>query len=217
MDSISYVLWGSSGHAKVLSSLITLIGGHTIALFDNNPDICSSLENVPLHIGIDGFKHWITEQNEVSKINGIAAIGGSRGQDRLVINDLFRTHGLSVQSLIHPSASVCTSASIGAGSQILAQAIVASDARLGECCIINHRASVDHECVIGNGVHLAPSSTLCGCITVGNNVMIGAGAVVLPRLKIGNNTIVGAGAVVTRDLQDGIVAFGNPAKVVRTL
>jgi maltose O-acetyltransferase len=47
--------------------------------------------------------------------------------------------------------------------------------------------------------------------------MIGAGAVVLPRVMIGENTVVGAGAVVTRDLPAGVVAVGNPARIVKNV
>jgi maltose O-acetyltransferase len=54
-------------------------------------------------------------------------------------------------------------------------------------------------------------------ITIGDNVWIGGGAVVLPGVSIGADTVVGAGAVVTRDLPAGVVAVGNPARVVRTL
>ena len=45
--------------------------------------------------------------------------------------------------------------------------------------------------------------------------MVGAGAVVLPRLRIGSNTTVGAGSVVTKNLPDGVVAYGNPAKIIK--
>jgi maltose O-acetyltransferase len=54
-------------------------------------------------------------------------------------------------------------------------------------------------------------------ITIGDNVWLGGGVVVLPGVTIGENTVVGAGAVVTRDLPAGVVAVGNPARVVRTL
>ena len=52
-------------------------------------------------------------------------------------------------------------------------------------------------------------------IVVGDNVWLGGGAVVLPGVSIGDDTVVGAGAVVTRDLPSGVVAVGNPARVVR--
>lgn len=52
-------------------------------------------------------------------------------------------------------------------------------------------------------------------ITIGDNVWIGANAIILPGVTIGNNSIIGAGAVVTKDVPAGVVAFGNPCKVVR--
>ncbi|HEX7276514.1 MAG TPA: sugar O-acetyltransferase [Acidimicrobiales bacterium] len=54
-------------------------------------------------------------------------------------------------------------------------------------------------------------------ITIGDNVWLGGGVIVLPGVTIGENTVVGAGAVVTRDLPAGVVAVGNPARVVRQL
>lgn len=52
-------------------------------------------------------------------------------------------------------------------------------------------------------------------ITIGDNVWLGGGVVVLPGVSIGADTVVGAGAVVSRDLPAGVVAVGNPARVVR--
>lgn len=54
-------------------------------------------------------------------------------------------------------------------------------------------------------------------ITIGDNVWLGGGAIVLPGLTIGDDTVVGAGSVVTKDLPAGVVAFGNPARVIRSL
>jgi len=54
-------------------------------------------------------------------------------------------------------------------------------------------------------------------IFLGDNVWLGGGVIVLPGVSIGEDTVVGAGAVVTRDLPAGVVAVGNPARVVRTL
>lgn len=52
-------------------------------------------------------------------------------------------------------------------------------------------------------------------ITVGNNVWIGAGVVVLPGVKIDDNAVIGAGSVVTKDIPSGVLAVGNPCKVIR--
>ncbi len=209
---VRYAIWGSAGHAKVLASLIRALGGQVIATFDNDP-AAQALPGVPLHIGEAGFARWADATSKLAEVCGLAAIGGHRGADRLAIQELFARRGMTLAPLVHPDASVCDSARLGAGTQVLARAVVAADAVLGAACIVNHAASVDHECVVGDGVHIAPGATICGCVTIGARSMIGAGAVVLPRLAVGADAMVGAGAVVTRDVPGGAVVRGNPARI----
>jgi maltose O-acetyltransferase len=54
-------------------------------------------------------------------------------------------------------------------------------------------------------------------VTIGDNVWLGGGVIVLPGVTIGSDTVVGAGAVVTGDLPAGVVAVGNPARIIRQL
>lgn len=54
-------------------------------------------------------------------------------------------------------------------------------------------------------------------ITVGNNVWFGGGVRVMPGVTIGDNTVIGGGSVVTRDIPSGVVAAGNPCRVIRVL
>lgn len=54
-------------------------------------------------------------------------------------------------------------------------------------------------------------------ISIGSNVWIGAGAIVLPGVSVGDDSIIGAGSIVTRDVPSGVVALGNPCRVVRSL
>ena len=59
--------------------------------------------------------------------------------------------------------------------------------------------------------------TKIGRVTIGNNVFIGAESVVLPGVTIGDNVIIGANSTVTRDIPEGSVAVGSPARVICTL
>lgn len=209
-----FVIWGSAGHAKVLTDVIELRQGQVVALIDNDPAAMSCLKNVPLYCGLGGLKDWLKEQASPNMLCGAIAIGGARGRDRMTIAQSMLGVAIQLPALFHTQSAVSRSASIGLGSQVLANAVVAADVVMGMVCIVNNNANVDHECVLGNGVHVAPGAVLCGCVTVGDNTMVGANAVVLPRLRIGRNVVVGAGAVVTRDVPDDSVIVGNPAKFI---
>ena len=54
-------------------------------------------------------------------------------------------------------------------------------------------------------------------ITIGNDVWIGGSVVVCPGVTIGDNTVIGAGSVVTKDIPAGVVAAGNPCRVIRVI
>jgi sugar O-acyltransferase (sialic acid O-acetyltransferase NeuD family) len=209
-----YIFWGASGHAKVLRDLVALRGDVVDALFDNDPAIQSPWPGIRVHHGIAALKSWLAE-NGSAAVYGAVAVGGARGRDRRELAAQLAALGVNLPTLIHPGAVVAASASLGDATQVLAGAVVGSDVILGDSVIINTLASVDHECRLGDGVHLAPRATLCGCVTVGANSLIGPGAVIIPRVRIGSNSVIGAGAVVTRDLPDGVVAWGSPARIMR--
>ena len=94
----------------------------------------------------------------------------------------------------------------------MAGVAIEADTLIGKHCIINTFSSINHECRIGDFVHISPNATLCGGVEVGEGSWIGAGAVVIQGIKIGKNCMIGAGAVVIRDVPDGTTVAGNPAK-----
>ena len=90
-------------------------------------------------------------------------------------------------------------------------------AQVGRHCIINTGASVDHECVIEDYVHISPHSTLCGNVSVGAGSWIGAGTTVIPGVKIGKWSVIGAGSVVTKDIPDRVLAVGNRCEIIKSI
>ncbi|CDC00762.1 putative acetyltransferase [Bacteroides sp. CAG:443] len=95
--------------------------------------------------------------------------------------------------------------------------IIQACTQIGKHCIVNTGASIDHECVIGDFVHISPKVTLCGNIHVGEGTWIGAGTVVIPGVKIGRWSIIGAGSVVDKDIPDGVLALGNRCRIIKSL
>jgi acetyltransferase EpsM len=115
-------------------------------------------------------------------------------------------------TLVHPTAYIHDSVLLGAGTVVMAGAIVQPDSRLGSQVIVNTSASIDHDCVLGEAVHIAPGARLAGGVRVGDEALVGVGAVVIPSIHVGARTTVGAGAVVVRDLPGDVVAVGVPAR-----
>jgi sugar O-acyltransferase (sialic acid O-acetyltransferase NeuD family) len=208
------IFWGATGQAKVLRELVERLGYRLIALFDNNPSVQPPFSDVPLYFGEAEFQKW-RKSNPNSEAVSLVAIGGSRGRTRCRIQSQLGAQGYRPIVAIHPTAFVAANARLGSGTQILAQSMVGIGASLGVACIVNSSANVDHECRLGDGVHVCPGAILAGEVMVGDYSMIGTGATILPRIRIGANVVVGSGAVVTKDVPDATVVYGNPARIVR--
>ena len=86
--------------------------------------------------------------------------------------------------LIHPSATVASSALIGMGTVIMAGAVVQARAVIGQHCIVNTGATVDHDCMLADFVHVAPGAHLCGTVRVGEGTMVGTGVCVAQNSTI---------------------------------
>jgi sugar O-acyltransferase (sialic acid O-acetyltransferase NeuD family) len=205
------VCWGAKGQAKVLREFLPSLGFDLIACFDNDLSIESPFADVPLIGDWSAFAIWREDHSE--SLACIVAIGGEKGCERLEVQRRLTNAGLRAVTLVHPTAFVASSATLGIGTQVLAMSSICAEAHLGDSCIVNTRASVDHECKISDGVHIGPGAILCGEVTVDECAFIGAGATVLPRVHIGKSAIVGAGAVVSRDVQPGSRVVGVPARV----
>jgi acetyltransferase EpsM len=115
----------------------------------------------------------------------------------------------------HSSALVSDSVLVGEGSMVLHQTVVQIGSSVGKHVIINTKASIDHDCIIENFVHIAPGSVLCGNVKVGEGTLIGAGSTIMPNIKIGKWCTIGAGSVIIKDIPDYAVVVGNPGRIIK--
>ena len=79
------------------------------------------------------------------------------------------------------------------------------------------RAELLHKLLPGMAQERNSGMELCKPITLGDNVWLGGDVTILPGVTIGSNTVIGAGSVVVKDIPSGVVAVGNPCKVVRPI
>ncbi len=194
------LVWGALGQAKVLNEFVNKNGFKIVALIDKNKALPSPFDEVPIYYGIEEFiESALFKDND--EIYFSVAIGGMKlGSVRMEIHELLLTHNFKPCNLIHPTGYVAGNANMGTGNQILAKSVVCAEVKIGNQCIINTAATVDHETVIGDGVHICPGVTVLGNVKIENYVSIGAGAVIFPNITIGQGAIIGAGAIVRKNV-----------------
>lgn len=189
------LLYGASGHGKVVIEILEAIGKKVDYVVDDNPEIKELL-------GYD------VRQNTGVYDESIISIGSPETRKKL-------SETINVKSYftaIHPSSIVSPRAVIGEGTVIMQGSIVQTCCEIGKHCIINTGASIDHDCKISDFVHVAPHATLCGGVKVGEGSWIGAGAVVKQYISVGKNCMIGARSVVLHDVPDGATVVGVPGK-----
>ena len=196
------VIIGASGHGKVVADIAKLNGYTTIAFLDDNTKLTCC-----------GAYPVVGTSMDVGRLLGhdfIVAIGNNAIRKK--VQERLEQSGAHVTTLIHPAAVVADDVQIGAGSVVMAGAVINAAAELGKGCIINTCASVDHDCLLAEFVHVSVGAHLAGTVEIGAQTWIGAGAVVSNNLKIVENCMIGAGAVVVRPLEEEGTYVGVPAK-----
>lgn len=146
---------------------------------------------------------------------------GSIGKARQTIVDFFdKNFNIKAEqytSLIHLSSVCAQTVVYGVGFHMSPLSVIAPYASLGDFVVINRNVSVGHHTVLGDFVTLNPGVNVAGCCNIGSGVTIGAGATILDSITIGADSIIGAGSVVTKSLPENVVAYGAPARIIRTL
>lgn len=150
---------------------------------------------------------------ELFKQDRAFALGVGKPALRKALAEKLIALGGSLQSLISNHARIGRfEVELAAGLNIMAGAIITQRIQIGRGTLIHHHCSIHHDVVIGEFCEISPGSRLLGGVQIGDQVSIGAGAILLPRVRIGNNAVIGAGAVVTRNVADGSLVKGIPAK-----
>ncbi|HJP60063.1 MAG TPA: NeuD/PglB/VioB family sugar acetyltransferase, partial [Gemmatimonadaceae bacterium] len=190
------MVWGGGGHGRVVADVATALGYEVIAFIDQDPDRLHSHSKARATAFVP--EKEFLDPRSAEKWDSARIVLGI-GDNAARLKCFTGVAAGRLVSIIHPSAVVSSSVTVGRGSVVFAQAVVNSDAIIGDAVIINTGAVVEHDCVLGDGVHVAPGAILTGSVKVGKGTLIGAGVVVIPGITIGENSIVGAGTVVTAD------------------
>ena len=210
--SLPLILIGAGGHAKVLADVLRLTGREIKEILTLEKTLWGKvIWGIPVTGDDDRIDSY--KPHEIEVVNGIGSTGNPSTRKKVFTG--MKKKGFSFAPVIHPSAVVSDSSSLGAGVQVMAGAIVQPGCQIGDNVIINTGAIIDHDCRLGDHVHLAPGVTLSGGVRVGAGTHIGTGASVIQGITIGESVFVAAGSVVVHDIGDGVRVRGVPARIAK--
>lgn len=195
------VILGAGGHARVIADIARALGREVVGYLDDNPATITVEQSLLLGS--------IADVEAFSTCRVIVAIGSNKTRRSIVLDH----PDLVYDTLIHPSAVVSPSVTIGEGSVVMPHAVVNAGAAIGRHCIVNTGAVVEHDNRLADYVHVSPGAALGGTVAVGEGSHIGIGASVRNNVSICGGAVVGAGAVVVEDIESPGTYWGVPAKL----
>ncbi|OEU70997.1 MAG: hypothetical protein BA863_18870 [Desulfovibrio sp. S3730MH75] len=135
--------------------------------------------------------------NSVSVVLGVGYSGVNA--NRAELYNRVKEMGYSVETYIHPTATVMPSASIGEGVVVLASSVIEPFAQIGNNSFVWCNCTVAHHAKIGDHVWIASNTVISGQTEVANGTFIGVGAVISNKVHIAEKNIIGGSAFLTRD------------------
>ena len=208
MNSLpSLMVIGSSGHAQsVLEAADT--AGFVVAGRVSTANLDGDI----------GFASLISALRDIDLVTTALALG--HGVNHVRFRAFEEVLSVFPQAqfppIIHSSAWVSPTASLGRGAVVLSEASVGSGSTLGVGALINTGASLDHDSTLGDFASLGPGARTGGNTLIGPRTMLGLQAGILQGQTIGEDTVVGAHSLVIEDIPALSVAIGTPCRVTRS-
>ncbi len=197
----SVVLYGASGHCKVIIDMCE----------QSNIVIKSIVDDNPKKEGVLGREISASSGIHFEETDNIVLSIGNNNV-RKMLSDKIRCNYISI---IHPKAVISKHSVIEDGTVVMAGAVLNPHSRIGKHCIVNTGAIIEHDCIVSDFAHISPNASLAGGVFIGEGTHVGIGACVIQGIKIGKWVTIGAGAVIIKDIPDYAVVVGNPGKIIK--
>jgi len=195
---------GAGGHGKVVADIAMKMSlWESIAFLDDNDSLGEVLGLKVIDKATEATKY-------VRDSDLFVAIGNDTIRERTQRE--LESAGAELPVLIHPHAVIAQDVELGVGSVVMAGVVINSCTRIGRGCIINTGATIDHDNIIEDFVHVSPGVNTGGSVRIGTGTWIGLGSKIVNNVNITGGCTVGAGAVVVKDITIAGTYVGVPAR-----
>lgn len=208
------ILFGASQHAAYAVDIIEAQGIYTIrGIIDENLPQGSDFAGYPV-LGNDAF--FQVNCQSLGLNQGLVCIGDNYVRTKVARKISETNPAFEFVTAVHPSVVLGKWSSLGQGTLIMAGAIVGTNTSVGDHCFIATNASIDHDSILGNGSSISAASVVGGGCHIGSGTSITMGCIVLHKVSVGDNSVIGSGALVNKNIPNNVVAYGSPARIIRS-
>lgn len=209
-DSRKVVIFGSSGHAKVVLDIIESNNNYELIGFI---DKFIPKDTSVLNYKVIGDELLLPKLMQKYKFNkGIVGIGNNFVRSKVV--NLVKNIAPDFQFIncIHNSANISKHCKFGEGNVVMPGVSINASSIISDHCILNTNSSLDHDCKMDKFSCLAPNSAVGGNCVIGEYSYVGIGASIFQGVSIDQNCIIGGGSILNKNAKADSTYYGIPAK-----
>lgn len=179
---------------------------------------------------------FLNDSGKYKKIYDIPVLGGTNRINDLLKEDLYFMYAIHMvgknlqneiifqnlsiplerfPTIVHKTAFVAPNVILNPGVFVMSNAYIGHSSEIGYCSLIMANAIVGHNVTIGPLSHISVGGTIGGYSSLGKVSDVTFGATVLAGRKIGNYSVAGANSLITKDIPEGEIHIGTPAKYLK--
>jgi sugar O-acyltransferase (sialic acid O-acetyltransferase NeuD family) len=211
---IPILVFGASQHTRYTIDTIESEKKYKVhGILDATLRQGETFEGYPV-LGADEDLPEIVKKSGITR--GIISIGDNYIRKIVSEKILDMVPDFEFVTTVHPMAMVGKNTTVGPGTLIMVGVIVNNNCSIGSHCFLATKSSFDHDSVMGDYTSLSAGVTSGGGVMLGSVTAIMMGVVIIHGRRVGSNVVIGAGSVVIKDIPDNCVAYGSPARYVRS-